>query len=240
MRVLAMGCHPDDLEFNCYGTLALHAKRGDDVFVCNISNGCMGDMVIPPKELAEIRARESANAAKVIGAQEYIGVGLDDLGLNPNDIEQQRRVTEVIRWVRPDFIICHGKDGYMDYHNDHNAAADLAFTASFNASIPHFETKSPAIDHVPSLYYFEPTSTRSGFRPTDYVDITETIELKLEALACHESQMTWLQAHTGSNAILEMVRARAMVHGRSSRCQYAEPFQRCNHHLRMTAHRLLP
>ena len=239
MRVLAIGCHPDDLEFECYGTLARHVKQGDDVIVCTITNGSMGDMVIPPKELAEIRIREATNAAKVIGAQEYICAGIEDLGIKPEDDEQQRRVTDIIRYAKPDYIICHGAIDFKDYHNDHNFAADLTYTASFNSSIPHYITKHPVHHVIPPLYFFEPTSTRSGFRPTDYVDITETIELKMEAIACHETQMKWLKEHVGNDP-LSQVRARAIVHGRACRCLYAEPFQRCDQHLRMTASRLLP
>lgn len=239
MRVLGIGCHPDDLEFECFGTLALHVKRGDEVFTCSIANGSMGDMVIPPAELAVIRRKECENAARVIGAKEYIGVGIDDLALNPWDEDQVRRVTDVIRYVRPDYIICHGNLDFHDYHTDHNAAAELTFTASFNSSIPHYESKHPVYDVIPPLYFLEPTSTRSGFRPTDYVDISETIELKMEAIRCHESQLKWLGEHTGSDA-LSKVRARAIVHGKACRCDYAEAFQRCDQHLRMTASRLLP
>lgn len=239
MRVLAIGCHPDDLEFECYGTLARHVKNGDDVIVCSIANGDMGDMVIPPEELARIRIREATNAAKVIGAQEYICVGISDLALKPDDEEQLRRVTDVIRYAKPDYIICHGKDGFTDYHTDHNNAAELTFTASFNSSIPHYVTEHPVHPIIPPLYFLEPTSTRAGFRPTDYVDITDTIELKMEAIACHESQLKWLSEHTGAN-VFDQVRARAIVHGRACRCNYAEAFRRCDQHLRMTASRLLP
>lgn len=240
MRVMAIGCHPDDLEIICYGTLAKHVKNGDDVIVCTIANGSMGDMVIPPKELAEIRYREAAAAAKVIGAQEYIGIGVNDLELNPHDDDQVRRLTEAIRYTKPDYIICHGADGYMDYHSDHNYAAEMTFTASFNATIPHYETKSPVHSIIAPLYYMEPASTQSGFTVTDYVDITDTLELKLEAFACHKSQFAWLGSHTGDNSLLDDVRDTARIHGKACRCRYAEAFQRCNQSLRMTANRLLP
>ena len=72
MRVLAIGCHPDDLEINCFGTLAIHAKRGDEVYICNIANGCMGDMLNPPEVTAAIRLKEAKAAAEQIGAKEYI------------------------------------------------------------------------------------------------------------------------------------------------------------------------
>ncbi len=240
MRVLAIGCHPDDLEILCYGTLAKHVKNGDDVIVCTIANGSMGDMTIPPRELAQIRYREAANAAKVIGAQEYIGIDVDDLALNPHDDDQIRRLTEAIRYAKPDYIICHGADGYLDYHSDHNYAAEMTFTASFNATIPHYETKSPVHPVIAPLYYMHPTGPRPDFYITDYVDITDTLELKLEAFACHKSQFSWLGEHTGDSSLLDDVRDQARVHGKSCRCQYAEAFQRCTQAYRMTASRLLP
>lgn len=59
MNVLAIGCHPDDMEINCAGTLAKCAKRGDKVVVCHVANGNMGHEVIMPPELREIRIGEA-------------------------------------------------------------------------------------------------------------------------------------------------------------------------------------
>ena len=70
--------------------------------------------------------------------------------------------------------------------------------------------------------------------------ITDTLELKLEAFACHKSQFAWLGSHTGDNSLLDDVRDTARIHGKACRCRYAEAFQRCNQSLRMTANRLLP
>ena len=77
------------------------------------------------------------------------------------------------------------------------------------------------------------------FQPTDYVDITHTIDLKLEALACHASQVEWLKAHVGKD-LLSTTKAAAMYRGKLSRCPFAEGFVRCNHVLRMDAFRYLP
>ena len=59
MNVLAIGCHPDDIEIACCGTLAKCVKRGDKVTVCHVANGNMGHEIIPPDELREIRAKEA-------------------------------------------------------------------------------------------------------------------------------------------------------------------------------------
>jgi LmbE family N-acetylglucosaminyl deacetylase len=68
MNVLGIGCHPDDLEIGCGGTLAKYAKQGNKVFMCHIANGNMGHALIQPAELREIRDKEARNAAKIIGA----------------------------------------------------------------------------------------------------------------------------------------------------------------------------
>ena len=67
MNVLAIGCHPDDIEISCCGTLAKCVKRGDKVTVCHVANGNMGHEIIEPDELREIRAQEARNAGALAG-----------------------------------------------------------------------------------------------------------------------------------------------------------------------------
>ena len=69
LRVLAVGCHPDDLEIACSGTLRKYVEQGADVYMCHVANGCHGHVVIEPGPLAEIRAREAEAAGAIIGAQ---------------------------------------------------------------------------------------------------------------------------------------------------------------------------
>ncbi len=59
MNVLAIGCHPDDIEISCCGTLAKCVKRGDKVSVCHVANGNMGHEIIPLDKLRQIRANEA-------------------------------------------------------------------------------------------------------------------------------------------------------------------------------------
>ncbi len=69
MRVMAVGAHPDDIEFLCAGTLAKYVECGDQVFNVVCTNGNMGSIVIPPDELAEVRTNEARRAAETIGAE---------------------------------------------------------------------------------------------------------------------------------------------------------------------------
>lgn len=234
MRVLAIGAHPDDLEIHCYGTLALHVKRGDDVLICGVANGSMGHVVIPPKELAEIRVKEAQNAAKVIGAKEYFNLGVEDLAILSDDPVLTDKMIDVIRQVKPDYIISHRTD---EYHRDHNETGKLVFHTSFSATCPHYYTNYPAFLKVPSLYYL--SSTAPNFAPTDYVDISDVIELKLEALACHKSQVEWLRDHDNSD-VLAATRNTDAKYGDNCGVAYAEVFQRCMQSCRITPSRLLP
>ena len=81
MRVLAIGAHPDDIEIACSGTLAKCVKRGDTVIVCHVSNGNLGHVVIPPDELAEIRAAEAKKAGSLAGI-EVVCAGFSDLDMS--------------------------------------------------------------------------------------------------------------------------------------------------------------
>ena len=235
MRVLAVGCHPDDLEINAFGTLARCVQRGDDVFVCGVANGSGGSMTLGPKESAAVRIREATAAAEVIGAKEYINMGVDDLSIDARNEELVIKMVDIIRMTKPDFIITQMPD---DYQRDHGEVHDLVFDASFRATIPNFRTQYPVHPIVAPLFYME-GSSGMRFIPTDYVDITDTIELKLEALACHASQVEWLKAHTGKD-VLATTRASSMFRGKLCRTLYAEGFVRCNHVLRMNTYRYLP
>ena len=113
MRVVAVGAHPDDIEFLCAGTLAKYSQRGDEVFNVVCTNGDMGHVIIPPEELAEIRAQEAAAAAATVGAQ-IMMLGEPDEWLF-HDKRTRLMVIDAIRWADPDVIITHHPD---DYHPD--------------------------------------------------------------------------------------------------------------------------
>ena len=235
MRVLAVGCHPDDLEINAFGTLARCVQRGDEVIICGVANGSGGSMVLSPEESAALRIREATAAAKVIGAKDYINLGVNDLSVDAHNEALVNQMVDVIRMAKPDFIITQMPN---DYQRDHSEAFDLVFDASFRATIPNYKTQYPVHPIIAPIFSMEGSSGML-FTPTDYVDITNTIELKLEALACHASQVEWLKAHVGKD-VLETTRANSMARGKLSCCKYAEGFVRCNHVLRMDTFRYLP
>ena len=235
MRVLAIGCHPDDAEFGCFGTLARHVARGDEVYVCGVTNGSGGSMTLEPDEIAAIRVKEAEAAAKVIGAKEYFNLGVYDLHVDSNDRAVIDKLVDVIRYTKPDMIFTQYHEDYM---RDHTETSLLAFNASFIATIPNYKTKYPVHETVPAIFYMAANGTTS-FRPTEYVDITDTIDLKTKALQCHESQYGWLSAHQGVDAFASN-RAGDLSRGKLCGMEYAECFSRCMMDQRVNTYRMLP
>jgi LmbE family N-acetylglucosaminyl deacetylase len=78
MRVLAIGCHPDDIEIGCGGTLAKYAKLGHEVFSCHVANGNMGHAIIMPDELRRIRTKEAEEAGAVLGVKEVFNIDVNE------------------------------------------------------------------------------------------------------------------------------------------------------------------
>ncbi len=233
MRVLAVGAHPDDVEIACSGTLAKCIKRGDKVVVCHVSSGNLGHVVIPPDELRVIRAGEAKKAGGMIGT-EVIWGGFDDLDIFDNNKEARDKMVDVIRYADPDFIITHAPDDYMP---DHTAVSRLVFDASFTATLPNYPAKHKAAKLVP-IYYMD-TLAGVNFNPTEYVDITEEIDLKISMLECHESQLVWMREHDGID-FADMVKTCSRYRGYQCGAGYAEGFRQCQAYLKGTAKRLLP
>ena len=232
MNILAIGCHPDDVEISCAGTLIKFARRGDKVTVCHGGNGNMGHAVIGPDELRKIREKEAKHAGELAGF-EVISVDVGDLLANGCDLEQRGKVMEIIRYYKPDAIITHSPTDYMP---DHLAVQKLVFDASFSASCPHYG-RGQAVAITP-LFYMD-NLAGMNFNPTEYVDITETIELKLEMLQCHQSQIKWMKDHDGIDFV-DFVRTCSKFRGLQCGVPYAEAFTQAYIWPRVVPRRILP
>jgi len=232
MNVLAVGCHPDDIEIACCGTLAKCVKRGDKVTVCHVANGNMGHEIIPSDELRIMRANEAKRAGALAGI-EVVTLDIGDLLPNGCDIAQRDKLAELMIKVQPDFIITHNPTDYMP---DHTAVSKLVFDASFVASVPQYNGgKKTAV--VP-IYYMD-TLAGVNFNPTEYVDITDEIDLKIEMLECHESQLKWMRDHDHID-FAEFVRTCSRFRGLQSGVDYAEAFRQEYAWPKIVTKRLLP
>jgi N-acetylglucosamine malate deacetylase 1 len=234
MRVLAVGAHPDDLEILCGGTLARFAQEGHEVVMCNVSLGDRGTFEHTSEEIAEIRRREARRAADLIGA-DHVTLGFSDGEVDAGDDDQRTAMVDLVRDVRPDLIITHSTGDYM---SDHDETSKLVFECSFHATLPLFESERPHYDTVTPIYYMD-TVMGLGFHPTEYVDVTSTIETKVAMLEAHETQLTWLRDHDGID-VVEQMRAVTRFRGIQCRVEYAEGFTPCLTWLRATTRRLLP
>lgn len=234
MRVLAIMCHPDDMELNCAGTLLKYKKQGHTVITCHVANGNMGHFTIMPDELREIRNLEAQRAAAIAG-YEVVNADIGDLCVNSASEEQLNKMIKIIRDAKPDVIITHSPD---DYCSDHVETSKLVFNASFSASCPHFKPELGEPTDVVPLYYVE-HDDGINFIPTEYVDITEEMETKEEMLKCHESQLKWIKEHDGIDIVANQ-RIRAAFWGGQCRAKYAEVFKQFKGSGRMRTYRVLP
>ena len=234
MRVLAVGCHPDDLEIACAGTLHKYVKSGAEVYMCHVANGDKGHKIIMPDELRSMRHQEAEHAAAIVGARKIFDLDVPDLEVNSSNMEQKKKMIRVIKETRPDIIITHSPNDYM---TDHVEVSKLVFDASFGASVDHIESDLGSCEVAP-LFYMD-TLAGVGFQPEDYVDVTDEIEVKLKALNCHESQIKWMMEHDKID-FLDFVRTCSKYRGLQCSVPYAEAFTKCYTWPRMATKRLLP
>ena len=217
-KILGLGAHPDDLELMAGGTLAKYVRAGHKVTMASLTNGNMGHKIITPEELARVRKKEMEASTKVIGA-DMEWIGFPDEFLFCENKETRLKVTDVIRKANPDIIITHSP---TDYHPDHRAAYHLVFAASFLATVPHIKTAHPAIEKVPIIYCMD-TLGGFGFQPDVFIDITDTFQIKREALSKHQSQIKWMKEHDNIDFI-DWMRVIAEFRGLQSGVKYAEAY----------------
>ena len=233
LRILAVGAHPDDLELLCAGTLARYAADGHTVIMAHLLNGDKGHYEMDSAELAAVRKAEADAAGRVIGA-EVVGLDLPD-GELCADLETRRAVIDLIRDARPDLIITHAPG---DYTSDHTEASRVVCDASFFAAAPLMKTRVAAHDKIVPVFFMD-TLAGMGFLPTEYVDITDVFDRKIAMLEAHQSQLTWLKGHHGSD-ILDFVETTARFRGVQCGVRYAEGFRQFEVWGRKLPKRLLP
>ncbi len=226
-RILAIHAHPDDVEFQCAGTLALLKQSGCSITIATMTPGDCGSAELGPDEIAAVRRAEAKAAADLLGA-DYLCLEFRDLSIC-HDNEARRRVTEVVRRVRPDIVLTAPP---VDYMSDHEVTSRLVRDALFNASVPNYKTQqwepAPATDHIPHLYFVDAIEGADWFgrpqEPDFVIDITETFDLKLKMLACHASQRNWLMTQHGIDEYLESCRRWSTARGAKAGGLFGEAF----------------
>ncbi|MDR3508543.1 MAG: PIG-L family deacetylase [Caulobacteraceae bacterium] len=229
-RILAIHAHPDDIETLAAGTLALLAAAGHGIAIATLTAGDCGSAEAGPEETGRIRQGEAADAAAMIGA-DYRCAGIGDLAVF-NDDPTRRRVTELIRWARPDLVITSAA---ADYHPDHEATSILVRDACFAASAPNYRTgPSAPLEAIPHLYFADPIGGRDrdgNPAPPDFaVDIGPWFETKRQMLARHASQQDWLLKQHGITDYVGSMVAWSKKRGREFGVDYAEGFRHYRNH----------
>jgi LmbE family N-acetylglucosaminyl deacetylase len=229
--VLAIAAHPDDIEFVMAGTLCLLGEAGWALHCLNLSTGNLGSLTMSPAETARVRRREAQAAAKVLGATWHPPI-CNDLQIFYDD-RTLRRVSATIREVRPAVILTHSPQDYME---DHMNTSRLAVTAAFARGIPGYRTvpsREPMSGPV-TIYHASPHGLRDGLgrivRPDALVDTTTVHARKREALACHRSQRTFLEATQEMDDYIRTMDQVSLALGKLSRSfLHAEGWRRHAH-----------
>ncbi len=233
LRVLAIHAHPDDIEFQCSGTLARLKEKGCSIAMATMTPGDCGSAVHPPEEIAAIRRAEAKKSADLMGA-DYYCLEFRDLSIFIDD-QSRRKVTEILRIVNPDIVITAPP---VDYMCDHEATSSLVRDACFCAPAPNYKTglwdPAPATDKIPHLYFVDPIEGTDAFgntiEPEFIVDISSTFPLKKEMVSCHESQRAWLKKQHGMDEYVLKVSRWSEERGQLIDAEYGEGFRQYKGH----------
>jgi len=230
-RAFAVAAHPDDIEFLMAGTLLRLAGAGYELHTMTIANGSCGTADMPAEEIVRIRRAESQAAAAALGAVYHESLVLDI------EIYYEKpllaRVAAVMRDVAPQVLLTQSPDDYME---DHQNAARLAVTAAFVRGMGNFATdppRDPVAGDV-AVYHAQPHGNRTPLgevvRPHLFVDVTDVLDRKRAALACHESQRRWLDESQGMDSYLSAMEGFSREVGEmSGRFAFAEGWRRRLH-----------
>ncbi len=219
---LAIVAHPDDIEFSCVGTIARWIKGGTHVayVLCTSGDAGIADPKLTRAQAAAIREAEALEAARIAGVTEVTFLHYPD-GVLVASLDLRKELVREIRRFRPEVVLTGdptlvwADDSYIN-HPDHRAASLAAVEAVYPAAgQPHVFEELAAEGlkpHKPRKLYG--TNWRSA---NTFVSIDDTIELKIEALRTHKSQMRdWDPG--------PRIREWASERARSMEMQYAEGF----------------
>lgn len=234
LRVLAIGAHPDDLEFQVGGTLAKYAARGDTVFMAVATNGDIGSATHTMEEIGAIRKQEALDSAALIGA-ELIWMDYHDEFFFYSE-ETRRHMIEVMRYAAPDVVLGHWTN---DYHPDHSLSGMAARDARIMTAVPLIVTASKHLSKIP-VHFFYDTLAGIDFTPEVYVDVTDTFETKKQMLACHKSQNAWISDIFEGRSITQMMEVQSAFRGLQAGVRYAEGFRALPTFPRARNYSLLP
>ncbi len=196
MNILAIGPHPDDIEFGCGGTLVRYGQAGNQIYQLILTDGCVGGD-------PATRKLEQEGAAAALGVKKIIWGGYHDTELH-DDRNLIRTIEGAVTAVSPDIVLINHFD---DSHQDHRAASRATIAATRNVKEVLFYESPSCLDFIPDIF----------------VDITDILPEKIKLLELHASQIE--KTSIENLKITEIARAYATFRGVQGRVHYAEGFR---------------
>ena len=196
VSVLAIGAHPDDIEYGCAATLSRFAEQGNDVYLHILTDGRMGG-------IPRTRKKEQENSAAIMGIKEVFWADYEDTKLPFYDTVIST-IQKTVDKVKPVFVFIH--DG-NDTHQDHRYVCDCTISAT---------------RFIPNVLFYEGPST-VHFDPNIYVNIYDRLDLKFRCLRAHRSQVK--RTNIYNQSILDLAKATAIFRGEYCHQKYAEAYK---------------
>ena len=181
LDILAFGAHPDDVELGCGGTVAKEIQLGKKVGIVDLTRGELGT-----RGSAEIRDKEAAKAAKILGVSVRENLKMRD-GFFKNDEAHQIQIIEMIRKYKPEIVLCNAID---DRHIDHGKGSSLVSDACFLSGLRRIETthnNEPQEAWRPKVVYHY--IQWKNIEPDLVVDITGFEQKKVDAIIAYDSHV---------------------------------------------------
>lgn len=193
-KIMVVVAHPDDAEFMCSGSIAKWTREGREVVYVLCTSGDKGtsDPNIIPAELAKLREDEQRRVCNILGVKHLEFLRRED-GILINDLSLREDIVRKIRQYKPSAVITGNPvrwTGNYVNHPDHQAAAEATLAAVFPSArdyhtFPHLVTQEGLLPHVVDHLYVGMRSEEADV----FIDISETIQIKIEALRAHASQI---------------------------------------------------
>ncbi len=191
-RVLVVVAHPDDAEFGAGGTIARWVREGREVFLAVVTNGDKGsaDPEMTPERLMRIREEEQREAARILGIKEVVFLGYPD-GFLEDTPALRRDIVRLIRRFRPEVVVTHNPGPGLHrfiQHRDHRITGSVTLDAVYplarnRLTFPELLKEGLEPHRVDEVYL------TGSDEPDTWVDISETIDVKIAALKCHRTQI---------------------------------------------------
>jgi len=228
---IAIGAHPDDIEFYMAGTLLLLKQAGLETHYLNLVSGNCGSSRWNAQTLRSLRKKEAKTAAGILGAHFHPSL-TDDLEILYSR-ELLRKTAAILRDVKPHVVLTHSPQDYME---DHTNTCRIVVTAAFARGMANFKTTPPRpiSERDLTIYHGMPhglcDSLRQRIIPGAYVNTSSVHKVKEQALATHQSQQHWLRTSQGLNSYLKTMNDMSREVGRmSKRFEHAEGWRRHLH-----------